>query len=118
MEPAIKSDTCANTTRQSPLSHFVRARTVEPVAASNPASRLAYDELGSPQEMSVDARAVGRNLRLPTLGSTALEGAAGAAVKPPPSLRYEDYPAEVAKREIKVSEAAARLANALHLHVD
>jgi hypothetical protein len=118
MEPAINSDTCANTTRQSPLSHFLKARTVGPVAASNPASRLVYDELASPQEMSVDARAAGQNLRLPALDPSALQGAAEAAVNPAPSLRYEDYPAEVAKPEIRVSEAAARLANALHLHVD
>ena len=36
----------------------------------------------------------------------------------PPSLDYDDYPREVAKRDIAVSEAAARLANALHLHLD
>ena len=36
----------------------------------------------------------------------------------PPSIRYEDYPAEVGKREIRVSDAAARIANALHLHLD
>ena len=31
---------------------------------------------------------------------------------------FADYPAEVRKRDIAVSEAAARLANALHLHLD
>ena len=35
-----------------------------------------------------------------------------------PSIHFEDYPREVRKREIAVSDAAARLANALHLHLD
>ncbi len=83
------------------------------VVTSNPTSRSAYDEFASPQEMSVDCRAVGRNLRLPQLQQAAL-----AAVSTAPSIHYEDYPREIAKREIRVSEAAARLANALHLHMD
>ena len=88
------------------------------VAASERTSHLAYGELASPEEMSVDARAVGRNLRLPAVGAPELDEAASAAVTAAPSLRYEDFPREVAKREIRVSDAAARLANALHLHVD
>jgi hypothetical protein len=60
--------------------------------------------------MAADCRAVGVNLRL--------ERAARAAVSTPPSIRFEDYPSEVRKREIEVSDAAARLANALHLHLD
>ena len=35
-----------------------------------------------------------------------------------PSLEYDDFPREVPKRDIAVGEAAARLANALHLHLD
>jgi hypothetical protein len=35
-----------------------------------------------------------------------------------PSLDYADYPREVPKRDIRVSEAATRIANALHLHLD
>jgi hypothetical protein len=54
---------------------------------------------------------VGRNL--------GLERAARKAVtEPSPSLRFEDFPRDLPKREITVSEAAARLANALHLHLD
>ena len=34
------------------------------------------------------------------------------------SSHFDDFPREVVKREITVSEAAARLANALHLHLD
>lgn len=56
--------------------------------------------------MRADCLATGRNLRL--------ERAAEKAVAPAPSLRFEDYPREVRKREIRVSEAAARLARALY----
>ncbi|WP_224279477.1 hypothetical protein [Nocardioides lacusdianchii] len=70
-------------------------------------AHLVHDELATPDEMAADCRAVGRHLRLER-----------AAVAAPPSIRYEDYPAEVGKREIRVSDAAARIANALHLHLD
>ena len=73
-------------------------------------AHLVHDELSSPAEMAADCREIGRNLRLAR--------AARAAVAPAPSLRFEDYPAEVGKREIRVSDAAARLAGALHLHLD
>ncbi len=56
--------------------------------------------------MADDCRATSRHLRL--------ERAALAAVSAPPSLRYEDYPREVAKRDIRISEAAARLSEALY----
>ena len=61
----------------------------------------SYDEIDSPSAMREDAAAVARALRLG-----------------PPSLEYADYPREVTKREIAVDEAAARIANALHLHLD
>ncbi len=60
--------------------------------------------------MRADCLAAGRNLRLERVAERAVSGA--------PSLRYEDFPREVLKREIAVSDAAARLANALHLHLD
>ena len=39
-------------------------------------------------------------------------------LRPAPSIRFEDNDREVAKREIRVSDAARRLATALHLHLD
>ena len=75
-----------------------------------PSHRLAYDDASTPQEMSADCRAVGENLRL--------RKAAKAAVQPAPSIHFEDYPREVAKREIRISDAATRIANALQLHLD
>jgi hypothetical protein len=61
-------------------------------------------------DMYADARAARRNLRL--------ERVARAAVEPAPSLSYDDFPREVPKREIRVDEAAQRIANALYLHLD
>ena len=77
---------------------------------AKPSTRLAYDDAATPQEMSADCRAVGENLRL--------QRAAKAAVQPAPSIHFEDYPREVAKREIRISDAATRIANALQLHLD
>jgi hypothetical protein len=75
-----------------------------------PASHLNHDELDTPSLMGSDCLAVGANLRLDRITRAAVGGA--------PSLRFEDFPREVAKREIEISEAAARLASALHLHLD
>jgi hypothetical protein len=64
--------------------------------------------------MAADGAEAGRNLRL----ESRFERVARAAVATPPSLHFDDYPAEVGKREIRVSDAAVRIANALHLHLD
>jgi hypothetical protein len=65
----------------------------------------AYDDLDSPATMHVDAAAAGQ--RLPRLA---------------PRLAYADlytgFPHDLPKREIEVTEAAQRIANALHLHLD
>jgi len=65
----------------------------------------AYHDLDSPQTMHADAAAVGQ--RLPRLA---------------PRLAYADlytgYLQDLPKREIQIGEAAQRIANALHLHLD
>jgi len=76
--------------------------------------RLAYDDPASPAEMYADCEQVGRNLGLERRLARAAESATG----PAPSIRFEDYPREVPKREIRISEAAQRLANATELHLD
>jgi hypothetical protein len=74
--------------------------------------RRAYDDFSSPQQMHADCEALERN-------HPRLERAAKAAVEhTSPSLHFEDYPREVPKREIEIDDATARLANALHLHLD
>ena len=60
--------------------------------------------------MYSDARATRDRLRLDSI--------ARRAAKPAPSLAYDDFPGEVSKRDIRVDEAAQRIANALHLHLD
>jgi hypothetical protein len=70
----------------------------------------AYDDLATPAQMRADGRAAGRHLRL--------ERAAEKVTRPAPSIHFEDFPREVHKREIAVSAAAQRIANALELHLD
>jgi hypothetical protein len=79
--------------------------------------RRAYDDAASTAQMSADCRAVELALHLPERRSAA-KRAARAAVKPAPSILFEDYPHDIAKPGIEVSEAAARLASAMHLHLD
>lgn len=79
--------------------------------------RLAYDDASSASEMTADCRAVEAALHLPKRRTEA-EKAARAAVRPAPSILFEDYPREVKKPTITVSDAAARLGAALHLHLD
>jgi hypothetical protein len=74
---------------------------------------LASDQLAAWRRTSDDCRAVGQNLRLPPW-----QRAAERALEPAPSLHYADYPRDLGKHEIEISEAAARLAAALHLHLD
>jgi hypothetical protein len=63
----------------------------------------AYQDLDGPETMRDDASRVSRNLHAPHSA---------------PSFLVVDYPRDVPKREIRVSEAAQRLANALELHLD
>jgi hypothetical protein len=76
--------------------------------------RLAYDELASTAEMYADCEQVEHNLGF----ERRLARAAEAVTEPAPSIHFEDYPREVPKREIRISAAAQRLANALELHLD
>jgi hypothetical protein len=68
----------------------------------------SYEELSTPSEMRADCEAVNRRL----------EQAAVQATRPAPSIHFDEFPREVPKRDIEISEAAQRLANALHLHLD
>ena len=67
-----------------------------------------YEEPGSPTDLKEDCQAVNRLLK----------AAAAKALRPAPSIHFDDLPREVPKRDIQISEAAQRLANALHLHLD
>ncbi len=82
-----------------------------PASAPQSGPRLAYDDAATPEEMRADSLATADHLRLDRAARVAVSGRQ-------PSLHFEDYPREVTKRDIRVSDAAARIANALHLHLD
>lgn len=44
--------------------------------------------------------------------------AAQAAQRPAPSIRFEDFPQEIRKRQISIPAATAHLAGALHFHLE
>ncbi|MDQ6524214.1 hypothetical protein RB608_11410 [Nocardioides sp. LHD-245] len=67
-----------------------------------------YEEIATPAELHADCQAVSRRLA----------EAAVKATRPAPSIHFDEQPREVPKRDIEISEAAQRLANALHLHLD
>ncbi|TYL44921.1 hypothetical protein FXB39_20835 [Nocardioides sp. BGMRC 2183] len=67
-----------------------------------------YEELAHPAQLRADCEAVSRRLA----------EAEVRAVRPAPSIHFDEYPREIPKRDIEISEAAQRLANALHLHLD
>jgi len=67
-----------------------------------------YEEIESPTQLRADCEAV----------SSQLARAARKVVQTPPSIHFDEFPREIPKREIKISAAAQRLANALHLHLD
>ncbi len=67
-----------------------------------------YEEIDSPTQLHHDCEAVNRRLAQ----------VARKVVQTPPSIHFDEFPQDVPKREVRVSEAAQRLANALHLHLD
>ena len=102
MDPAISSEPVASGTRAQTTGAYVwEYQSVAPTVDSV----SAFFELDSPQTMHVDAAVVDARLPLvaPRLAYTDL---------------YTDYPHDLPKREIEVTEAAQRIANALHLHLD
>ena len=75
--------------------------------------RLAYDDQDPAAQMHDDCTACGSQISLPR---QRIDNA--AVTMPAPSLEFEDFPREVRKTDIEVSEAAAHLASRLHLHLD
>ncbi len=80
------------------------------MSAHDDRTALPHADLDSPTAMRADCAAATAHFPLAR--------AAQRAVRPAPSLHYEDFPREVAKGEIRVDEAAARLARALHLELE
>ena len=74
--------------------------------------RLAYDDQDTTVKMHTDCTACASEMGIPeqrvnleTIGSA-------------PSIDYADFPREIRKPEIQVSDAAAHLASRMHLHLD
>ena len=67
-----------------------------------------YEEIETPAQLRADCEAV----------NTRLARAAQRATQAAPSIHFDEFPREIPKRDIQISEAAQRLANALHLHLD
>jgi hypothetical protein len=84
------------------------------MTAADHVSGLAYDDPSTPSELSADCRAAGARLDLPA----SFDSVARAAARPAPSIRFEDFPREVAKPEIHPAVAARRIAAALDLDLD
>ena len=82
-------------------------------APHRPLSATAYDDPAVPGELTADCLAAEARLAVSPDGS--LDGLGRAAVRPAPSLRWEDFPREVPKPEIHPTVAAQRIAAALGL---
>ncbi|MBS43240.1 MAG: hypothetical protein CMH83_08790 [Nocardioides sp.] len=73
----------------------------------------SYDDAATLAEMHDDCRACGTNLGL----ERELARAARRATRPAPSILAADQ-VEAPKQDVQVSQAAARLAAALHFHLE
>jgi hypothetical protein len=67
-----------------------------------------YEEIETPTQLRGGCEAV----------NDQLARAARKVVATPPSIHFDEFPREIPKKDIQISEAAQRLANALHLHLD
>jgi hypothetical protein len=67
-----------------------------------------YEEPGSPTELKDDCQAVNRLLK----------DAAAKALRPAPSIHFDEFVQDVPKKGIEITEAAQRLASAVHFHLD
>jgi hypothetical protein len=73
--------------------------------------RLAYDDQDTTLKMRTDCTACASQMGLPEQRISPEDLVA-------PSIEFDDFPREIRKPEITVSDAAAHLASRLHLHLD
>jgi hypothetical protein len=74
--------------------------------------RLAYDDQDTTATMHRDCTACASQMGIPA------QAISPEALGQVPSIEYADFPREIRKPEITVSEAAAHLASRIHLHFD
>lgn len=109
IDPAISRVTDTDTTRGYSFAY----PTVAPSFDNMSYQPLPYADADSTAAMSLDCTACAHQMQLPQRRNLT-DRVLGEA----PSIDYADFPREIRKSEIHVSEAAARLANKLHLHLD
>ena len=74
--------------------------------------RLAYDDQDTTGKMHLDCTACAAQMNIPQQRITP------ELVENAPSIEFDDFPREIRKPEITVTEATAHLAARLHLHLD
>jgi hypothetical protein len=74
--------------------------------------RLAYDDQDTTVQMHLDCTACAAQMGLPA------QRVSPEALAEVPSIEFDDFPREIHKPEITVSDATALLAAQLHLHLD
>lgn len=74
--------------------------------------RLAYDDQDTTLKMHLDCTACAAQMGIPQQRITS------DVIENVPSIEFEDFPREIRKPEITVTEATAHLASRLHLHLD
>ena len=74
--------------------------------------RLAYDDQDTTVKMHTDCDACASEMGIPD------QQIDNEALGTAPSIQYADFPREIRKPEITVSDAAAHLASRIHLHLD
>ena len=82
---------------------------------AKPSHRLAYDDADTAATMRQDCDAVALTMRVAPRPRRSI---ADRVTSPAPSIRFEDNAVELPKPRIRVTDAAQRLASALHLHLD
>ena len=95
-----------NTTERYSLEYVPVTLSVADMSSNLP----AYEDLATPAEMCADARATERRL--------AFGAVARAALRPAPSIRFEDQRQGSPKQDIDMLRAAQRIAGALGLDLD
>src|SRR5829696_3997291 len=73
--------------------------------------RLAYDDQDTALKMHLDCAACATQMGL-------LEHISPQVAERAPSIEYDDFPREIRKPDLTVTEATALLAAQLHLHMD
>ena len=79
--------------------------------------RLAYEDQDTTVQMHTDCTACASEIGIPDQRAELMK-AGLETIAAVPSIEYADFPREIRKPVITVSDAAAHLASRMHLHLD